>query len=94
MLSTTPTALMKTTSEVEPALINGSGSPVGGIEPVMTFYCTKKEQLACSLNLIILFRNFLFDCHIFLQFLSNTSLSVFYDILRMPFYIHHQIYLT
>jgi len=30
-----------TTSEVEPVLMNGSGKPVGGMEPVMTSYCTK-----------------------------------------------------
>jgi len=40
MLSTTPIALINTTKLVEPALINGSGSPVGGIEPDMTCYCT------------------------------------------------------
>ena len=33
---TTPIALMKTNNEVEPAEINGNGSPVGGIEPVTT----------------------------------------------------------
>ena len=37
---TTPIALMKTKSEVLPAEINGSGKPVGGIEPVTTSYCT------------------------------------------------------
>ena len=47
--STTPIALMKTTSEVEPAEMNGSGSPVGGIEPLNTSFCTmnfniKKES--------------------------------------------------
>ena len=35
-LSTTQIADIKTNSEVEPADINGSGSPVGGIEPVTT----------------------------------------------------------
>ena len=40
---------IKTTSEVEPALINGSGRPVGGMEPDTTSYCTKKEQFNCSL---------------------------------------------
>ena len=39
--NTTPIALMKTTKLVEPALINGNGSPVGGIEPDTTSYCTK-----------------------------------------------------
>jgi hypothetical protein len=41
---------MKTRSEVEPAEMNGSGKPVGGIEPLNTSYCiinlsTKKEQI-------------------------------------------------
>jgi len=31
---------MKTNSEVEPAEMNGSGNPVGGIVPVNTSYCT------------------------------------------------------
>lgn len=35
-LITTPIALMNTSKLVEPALINGSGSPVGGIEPETT----------------------------------------------------------
>lgn len=39
-LSTTPMADIKTRIEVEPALINGSGKPVGGIEPVNISYCT------------------------------------------------------
>ena len=39
MLSTTPIADMKTNSEVDPADMNGNGSPVGGIEPVNTSYC-------------------------------------------------------
>jgi hypothetical protein len=34
--NTTPIALIKTKSEVEPAEINGSGRPVGGIDPVTT----------------------------------------------------------
>ena len=34
-----PIALMKTNSEVEPAEINGSGKPVGGIEPLNISYC-------------------------------------------------------
>jgi len=42
MFSTTPIALMKTTRLVLPALMNGNGSPVGGIEPVTTRYCTKE----------------------------------------------------
>lgn len=36
IFSTTPIADMKTTSEVEPAEMKGSGTPVGGIEPVKT----------------------------------------------------------
>ena len=31
---------MKTSKLVEPAEMNGSGNPVGGIEPVNTSYCT------------------------------------------------------
>jgi len=45
MFSTTPIALMKTTSDVLPAEMNGNGSPVGGIEPVMTCYCTENFQV-------------------------------------------------
>ena len=40
--NTTPIALMKTNKLVEPAEINGSGKPVGGIEPVNMSYCTNK----------------------------------------------------
>ena len=36
MFKTTPIALMKTTKLVLPAEMNGSGSPVGGIEPLTT----------------------------------------------------------
>ena len=36
---------MKTNKLVEPAEINGSVSPVGGIEPVTTSYCTMIFQL-------------------------------------------------
>ncbi len=32
----TPIADIKTTSDVDPALTNGSGTPVGGIEPLVT----------------------------------------------------------
>lgn len=35
-LITTPIADINTNNDVDPALINGSGSPVGGIEPVTT----------------------------------------------------------
>ena len=35
-LSTTPIADMKTSKLVEPAEMKGSGSPVGGIDPVTT----------------------------------------------------------
>ena len=35
-MSTTPIAAIKTTNEVEPADISGSGTPVGGIDPVTT----------------------------------------------------------
>ena len=40
MFKTIPMADIKTNSEVEPAEMNGSGKPVGGIEPVNTSYCT------------------------------------------------------
>jgi len=33
---------MKTSNEVEPALMNGNGKPVGGIEPVNISYCIIK----------------------------------------------------
>lgn len=50
---------IKTNKLVEPAEINGSGKPVGGIEPVTTSYCTmnlcnKKEQfIALFLHLFL-----------------------------------------
>jgi len=31
---------MKTNNKVEPAEMNGSGSPVGGTMPINTSYCT------------------------------------------------------
>ena len=62
IFNNTPIAAINTTSEVEPALMNGRGSPVGGIEPVMTFYCTEtificfpsKNALMFSINKLIL----------------------------------------
>lgn len=36
MLSKIPTALINTTRAVPPLEMNGSGTPVGGIEPVTT----------------------------------------------------------
>ena len=48
-------ALINTTKLVEPALMNGNGSPVGGIELVNTSYCTvnfpqeKRANIYCSL---------------------------------------------
>ena len=36
ILSTTPTVLINTISEELPALMNGKGKPVSGIEPVNT----------------------------------------------------------
>ena len=46
---------MKTSKEVEPAEINGSGSPIGGIEPLNISYCIinyykKKESVYNSLS--------------------------------------------
>ena len=40
--NTTPIADIKTSKLVEPAEINGSGNPVGGIEPVNISYCIIK----------------------------------------------------
>ena len=37
--STTPIALIKTKSEVDPALMNGSGKPVGGTIPLNISCC-------------------------------------------------------
>jgi len=34
---------MKTRSEVDPAKLNGSGSPVGGIEPLNIVYYNKQR---------------------------------------------------
>ena len=41
---------MKTSNEVEPAEMNGSSNPIGGIEPINISYCIinyrkKKEQI-------------------------------------------------
>ncbi len=36
ILRSIPIALINTTSDVEPAEINGSGTPVGGIEALIT----------------------------------------------------------
>ena len=36
-----PTPPIKTINELEPELINGKGSPVGGMEPVTTAILTK-----------------------------------------------------
>ncbi len=55
--NTTPIALMKTSKLVETAEINGSGNPVGGIEPVNTSCCTmnlsKKEQIIALFYLLV-----------------------------------------
>jgi len=48
-----PIALMKTKSEVEPAEMNGSGSPVGGIEPLNTSYCIIIFNIISTLLLAI-----------------------------------------
>lgn len=42
MFISIPIAPKNTINEVDPAEINGSGSPVGGIEPVNISYCTIK----------------------------------------------------
>ena len=49
---------MKTNSEVLPALMNGSGKPVGGIEPLNISYCiiklaNKKEQFFALMNFFL-----------------------------------------
>ena len=49
---------MKTTSEVDPAEMNGSGSPVGGIEPDTTCYCTEKSSSLEVLHAAILSKTF------------------------------------
>ena len=43
MFNTTPIADIKTTKLVLPAEMNGKGSPVGGIEPDITCYCTENN---------------------------------------------------
>lgn len=60
-------ALIKTTSEVEPAEINGSGKPVGGIEPVNISYCIINFDIKKS-KIIALFRMLLFRLHNQLMF--------------------------
>ncbi len=47
MFRHTPIAAIKTATLVPPEEMNGSGSPVGGIEPVTTCYCTEKYLLCC-----------------------------------------------
>ena len=49
--STTPIANVKTNSDVEPAEINGSGKPVGGIEPLNLSYCIINLDNFCSSTL-------------------------------------------
>ena len=58
MFKTTPIALIKTSKEVEPAEMNGSGNPVGGIEPLNTSYCIIKKHKKKS-KIIALFLVFL-----------------------------------
>ena len=57
MFRTIPMADIKTRSDVEPALISGIGSPVGGIEPVNSVCCTKilRQLLSCYLSSIFYF---------------------------------------
>ena len=62
--STTPIALIKTSKLVDPALMNGSGNPVGGIEPVNISYCIviftlKKSKIYCSF-----FETIKYLCHL------------------------------
>lgn len=57
-----PIAAIKTITLVPPDEINGSGKPVGGIEPINTSYCTmnfqiKKEQIYYSLFCSLLLSN-------------------------------------
>ena len=68
---------MKTRSEVEPALMKGSGKPVGGIEPVNISYCTmnfcKQKRASLLLNSFYLSKTFSFVSAkpiVFLFFLS------------------------
>jgi len=53
MFKSIPTIAILQTSAVDPAEINGSGNPVGGIDPLNISYCIinlriKKEQVYCS----------------------------------------------
>ena len=41
---------MKTNSEVLPAEMNGSGKPVGGIEPLNTSYCIINQVITMQIN--------------------------------------------
>ena len=61
--STTPIALIKTNSEVEPAEINGSGKPAGALEPLNISYCI--------INFLISFKIFFFVCDSFIQKIFN-----------------------
>ncbi len=54
-LRKTPMADMKTNKLVDPAEMNGSGSPVGGIEPINIGYCIIKLDL---LNIFIFYHFF------------------------------------
>ena len=47
-LSTIPIALIKISSEVEPALMKGNGKPVGGIEPLNISYCIINLNVFCD----------------------------------------------
>ena len=53
--NTTPIADIKTSKLVEPALMNGSGSPVGGIEPLNISCCIIKFTLKKSKFIALLF---------------------------------------
>ena len=48
-------SLIKTNSEVEPAEMNGSGNPVGGIEPLNISYCTIYFLQEKRANLLLYF---------------------------------------
>jgi len=57
MFKSIPTIAILQTSAVDPAEINGSGNPVGGIEPVNISYCiinfNKKKEQIIALKLLL-----------------------------------------
>ena len=52
---------MKTSKLVEPAEMNGSGKPVGGIEPVNTSYSTINLNTKKSILMLFFILTFIFE---------------------------------